>query len=50
LPDCGKQFPQLVGLLHGWGEIFGFDGGKCDLYLQLGRNSDSLDQQIKCLY
>jgi hypothetical protein len=50
LPDCGKLFPQLIGLLHGWGEIFGFHGGKCDLYLQLGRNTDSLDRKIEFLY
>lgn len=45
-----EQFPQLVSLIHGWGELFGFTDGHCDLYLALGKDLEALDRMIEFLY
>ena len=48
--QSGECFPHLGGFLHGWGEIFGFSDGACDLYLRLGKDADYLAGGIKFLY
>jgi hypothetical protein len=49
-PEPSEQFPQLMGLLHGWGEVFGFIDGHCDLYLTLGKDLTMLERMIGFLY
>jgi len=44
--EPSQRFPQLLGLLHGWGELFGFADGQCDLYLPLGKDLEALDRRI----
>lgn len=48
--EPSERFPQLVGLLHGWGELFGFTEGRCDLYLALGKDLGVIDRMIELLY
>jgi hypothetical protein len=49
-PEPSEQFPQLMGLLHGWGEVFGFIDGHCDLYLALGKDLTMFERMIGFLY
>lgn len=48
--EPSQHFPHLTGLLHGWGELFGFREGKCDFYQTLGKNLESLPRAIEQLY
>ena len=49
-PGPSEHFPQLLGLLHGWGEVFGFIDGQCDLYLALGKDPTVTERMIEFLY
>ena len=48
--EPSRLFPQLVGLLHGWGELFGFIDGRCDIFLELGKDIEALESRIEFLY
>jgi hypothetical protein len=48
--EVDATFPQLRPFLHGWGEIFVFRGGRCDLFLAPGRHPSSISKVIDCLF
>ncbi len=48
--DVDATFPQLRPFLHGWGEIFSFRGGRCDLFLAPGRHQSSIPLVIDSLF
>ena len=48
--DIDLRFPQLRPFLHGWGEIFGFRGGRCDLFFAPGPHPSTISQTIDYLF
>ena len=48
--EVDAAFPQLRPFLHGWGEIFAFRGGRCDLFLAPGRHPFSISEVIDSLF
>ena len=48
--DIDTTFPQLRPFLHGWGEVFGFVGGRCDLFFAPGQHTPTITEYIDAIY
>ena len=49
-PEIDARLPQMRAFLHGWGEIFGFRGGRCDLFIAPGRHPSTISQTVDYLF